>query len=61
MSDEIKFHTRTKYVLSDLLSDIGGLYEVLYICILVIMTPINNIKLFNKAIRAVYISEQAPD
>lgn len=58
MSDDIKFHSRTKYGLSDLLSDIGGLYEVLYIFILAILTPINNIKFLNKAIRAVYISEQ---
>lgn len=54
MSEDMKIFNYTKFTFTDLLSDIGGLFEILYMTLWFFLAPFNNIKFFNKAIRAVY-------
>lgn len=44
----------TSFTTIDLLSDIGGLFEIFYMTLWIFLAPFNNTKFFNKAIRAVY-------
>lgn len=41
----------------------GGLFEIFHMVLLAILSPINNMKFFNKAIRAIYYKEskEIPD
>lgn len=57
MSEDIKLHNKTKYSINDLLGDMGGLYEICHIILMALVSPINNMKFFNKAIRAVYFKK----
>lgn len=61
LSDDLKIHSKTKYSITDLLGDIGGLFEVFHIVLVILLSPLNNMKFFNKAIRAVYFKETAND
>lgn len=58
ISEEVRIHNKTKYSINDLLGDMGGLFEVFHMILLAVLSPINDMKFFNKAIRAVYYKEQ---
>lgn len=61
MSDDAKMHYRTIYGYSDLLTDIGGLFEIVFFILMMVLTPLNNMRFFNKAIRSVYFNEHIQD